>query len=88
MMQSISTSAGMYMYTTLFPGVEIWYGNCANLDPFCNNTSRSSQNMNAKRFNYYTVVLISGKENQERCSWYKNVKTTGSEHNSLAGRKG
>ena len=63
--------------------------NCTTyFDPFCNNTSRSTQNMNAKRFNYYTVVLISGKENQERYSWYKNVKTTGSEHNSLAGRKG
>ena len=41
--------------------------------------------MKAKCFNYYTVVLISGKENQERCSWYKNIKT-GSEHNSLAGK--
>ena len=29
--------------------------------------------MKVKLFNYYTVVLISGKENQERCSWYIDV---------------
>ena len=52
----------------------------------CNNTSRSTQNMKARCFNYYTVVLISGNENQKKYSWYKTWKTTGSEHNSL-GRK-
>ena len=31
---------------------------------FGSNTSRSNQNMNARRFNYSTVVLISGNENQ------------------------
>ena len=28
-------------------------------------------NMKARRFNYFTVVLISGNENQESYSWYK-----------------
>ena len=37
----------------------------------CNNPSRSTQNIKARRFNYSTVVLISGNENQERYSWYK-----------------
>ena len=27
--------------------------------------------MKARRFNYFTVVLISGNENQESYSWYK-----------------
>ena len=40
---------------------------------FCNNTSRSNQDMRARCLNYSTVVLISGNENQERYSWLSSV---------------
>ena len=39
---------------------------------FCNNTSRSNQNMRARRFNYSTVVLISGNENQQLTNLNEN----------------